>query len=131
MKLIGIAAAALALASSDVGQTPSAGSAERRLILDALRPAVEARLGPDVEFVVHELRVQDDWALVIAHPQRAGGRQIDGERYLGKALYDIGGLEVSAILRRSNAAWTVVDSAIGATDAWYCGGGAGQAHPFC
>ena len=41
-------------------------SAERKAVLDALRPAVEAKVGPNVEFVVALLRVEEGWAFVIA-----------------------------------------------------------------
>ena len=59
---------------------PRPGTAERAAILEALRPAIEARLGPDIEFVVKDLRTYRGWAFVMADPQRRGGRRIDGAR---------------------------------------------------
>jgi hypothetical protein len=106
-------------------------AAERRAILDALRPTIEARLGPNVEFVVEEFRTYGGWAFVQAHPQRKGGKQIDGARYVGADAYDIGGLETTAVLRLLKGRWVVVDSAIGATDVWYCDIGPHQIHPEC
>src|SRR5690242_9703667 len=46
-----------------VGPTaaPAPGSAQRRAILDALRPSIEAQIGPNIEFVVREIRVVRGW----------------------------------------------------------------------
>jgi hypothetical protein len=109
---------------------PSPGSAQRRAILDALRPAVERRLGPGVEFVVGQMRVRSGWAFVMADPQRRGGRPIDGRHYFGADFENMDGLTVTAILR-FNRGWTLVDHAIGATDAWYCDGGASRVVTGC
>jgi hypothetical protein len=93
---------------------------ERRAILDALRPAVEARLGPRVEFVVHTINVAGGWAFVVADPRRKGGAAIDGRAVFGEDLDNMDGLRVDAVLRRQPGGWTLVDHAIGATDVWYC-----------
>ena len=100
---------------------PAPGSAERRSILDALRPSVEARLGRNVEFVVTTIRVDKGWAFVMADPQRRGGRPIDGRAIFGEHFDDMDGLTVTAVLENRGGRWRVVDHAIGATDAWYCG----------
>ena len=97
---------------------------------DTLRPAVEARLGPNVEFVVHEIRVVRGWAYVLATPQRRGGRPIDGHDYFPQ-FDDMGGLDTTAILRFQNRRWTLVDHAIGATDVWYCDMGPPGLTPSC
>ena len=99
---------------------PAAGSAQRRAILDALRPAIERRLGPDVEFVVRDMRVNSGWALVVAEPQRRGGQAIDGRRYFAN-FEDMDGLTVSALLRYERGRWAMLDHRVGATDVWYCG----------
>jgi hypothetical protein len=98
---------------------PRPNSAQRRSILDALRPAIERRLGPDVEFVVQDIRVAGGWAFVMAEPRRRGGRPILGRRYFPN-FDDMDGLTVTALLRFQGR-WTLVDHAIGATDVWYCG----------
>ena len=98
------------------------GTPQRRAILDALRSAVEARLGPRVEFVVSEIRVRQGWALVVAEPQRRGGARIDGRQYFPGQWEEMDGLTTSAVLRFSEGRWILVDHAIGATDVWYCGG---------
>jgi len=126
-----IAAAPAAAQTGPVNATaaPAAGSAQRRALLDALRPAIERRLGPDVEFVVRQMRVANGWAFVMADPQRRGGRAIDGRRYF-ENFDDMDGLTVTAILRFQRG-WTLVDQAIGATDAWYCDGGASRIVTGC
>ena len=110
--------------------TPQPGSPERSAILEALRPSIEAQLGPNVEFVIKDLQVYRGWAFVMADPQRKGGGKIDGRRYLPDS-YDIGGLETTAVLRYQKGRWRLVQSAIGATDVWYCHLGPQQIHAYC
>ena len=112
---------ALALAGAAQAQaiqTPAPGSAERRAILDAMRPQAEARLGPPVEFVVEEMRVSGTWAFVHAEPQRPGGGPIAAPRddfRDGNTTY--------AVLRRQGGGWRPLMVVVGPTDvAWveYC-----------
>jgi len=110
--------ATLALASGFT--VPPPGSEVRKTVLDGLRPAVEKRLGPDVEFKVSVIRVQREWAFVVADPQRRGGRPIDGYLIFGEHFDNMDGLRVDAVLRLRGGRWVVVDHAIGATDVWYC-----------
>ena len=112
------ALALLLLASSFT--VPPPGSQSRKAILDALRPRVEKQLGPTVEFKVTLIRVQGEWAFVIADPQRKGGRPIDGWRIFGEHFGNMDGLRVEAVLRRQRGRWVVVDHGMGATDVWYC-----------
>ena len=106
----------LLLALAAITPTP----AERKAVLDALRPAVETKLGPNVEFVVQVIRVEDGWAFVMADPQRKGGKAIDGRRIFGEDFDNMDGLRVDAVLQLRNGRWEVVDYGIGATDVWYC-----------
>jgi hypothetical protein len=110
--------------------SPTEGSAQRRAILDAIRPGVEAQIGPNVEFVVRRLRVVRGWALMIADPQRRGGRPIDGHRYFPH-FDEMGGLMVTAVLRFQRGRWRVVEQAIGATDVWFCDMGPPGLTPSC
>ena len=101
---------------------PGAGSAQRAAIIDALRPAIERKLGGAVEFVVRRAAVENGWALVIADPQRPGGGRIDPKRHFPNEVIEfMDGLTVNAVLRFSGGGWTLVDHAIGPTDVWYCG----------
>lgn len=95
-------------------------SPERKAVLDALRPKVEAKLGPRVEFVVQVIRVENGWAFVMADPQRKGGKPIDGNGIFGEDFENMDGLRVDAVLEKRSGRWAVADYAIGATDVWYC-----------
>ena len=117
--MIALAAAALAIAAPAFA-VPPPGSALRRAVLDGLRPAVEKQLGPGVEFKVTVIRVDRDWAFVVADPQRRGGQPIDGTRIFGEHFDNMDGLRVDAVLRLHGGRWVVVDHGIGATDVWYC-----------
>ncbi len=122
---------AAALAQGASATAPAApGSAQRRAILDALRPAVEAQIGPDVEFVIREIRVVRGWAFVMAEPQRRGGGAIDGHLYFPD-FDEMGGLTVTALLRHQNRRWNLVEQAIGATDVWFCDRGPPGLTPSC
>jgi len=110
--------AALLLAGSFF--VPPPGSAVRQAVLDGLRPTIEKRLGQRVEFNVALIRVQGDWAFVIADPQRRGGKPIDGRNIFGDDFSNMDGLRVDAVMRKQKGRWTVIDHAIGATDVWYC-----------
>ena len=111
-----IAATLAMLALSGAGPEPS----QRKAVLDAMRPAVEAKLGPNVEFVVALLRIENGWAFVIADPRRKGGKPIDGWAIFGEHFDNMDGLRTEAVLKRTNGRWRVVDFGIGATDVWYC-----------
>ncbi len=132
LPFFGSPALAAATSAQPIGRpaAPAPGSTQRRAILDALRPAVERQVGPNVEFVVREMRVIDGWAFVSATPQRRGGRPINGRRYF-QDFEEMGGMEVSAILRLRGGRWTLVNQAIGATDVWYCDMGPPGLTPRC
>lgn len=99
---------------------PARGSQERRALMDAMRPVIEAKLNPPVEFVVRDLRVLGDWAFAQVIPQRPGGGRIDLRRTMlrNEAPY-LDGVRTEAILQRRNGRWFTVDHAIGATDVWF------------
>lgn len=117
LALVFLAIAAMLPAAAEAQVT----GAQRRAILDAMRPAIERRLGAPVEFVVRRIGVRDGWALVIADPQRPGGGRIDGRRIFGEDFEYMDGLTVNAVLRLTGGRWRLVDHAIGPTDVWYCG----------
>ena len=64
--------------ASCVLASPAAGSAERKAILDALRPKIEEMTGKPVEFVVNRLETACDYARLITEPRaRSGGDQYE------------------------------------------------------
>lgn len=102
---------------------PPRGSAERRALLDALRPMAEEIFGSPVEFMVDTMRVSGDVAFVSVDAQRPGGGRIDVRRtpgwaqgYFMEDAYHIGG---QALMRRQGGRWQVADYAFGATDVWW------------
>lgn len=123
--VLALAAAAVMLPSLASAQRvgPSAaasvGSAQRRAILNALRPAVERELRGPVEFVINCIQVQGGMALVNANPQRPGGGRINPNILGDPEFRD--GLTVTAVMRFRGGRWSRVDHAIGATDVWYEG----------
>ncbi|MAB00351.1 MAG: hypothetical protein CMN86_18950 [Stappia sp.] len=100
---------------------PARGTAERSEVLDSIRPLLEVRVGPPVQFVVEWLRVSGPWAFAIVNPQRPGGAQINtAGTTLEEAAEYMDGLRTYALLYHANGRWNVVDKAIGPTDAfWY------------
>lgn len=129
--IAGILAICLSVASTEA-HTPQPGSPERKAIMDAVRPSIEARLGSNIEFAVKRLEVGKGWALLYANPQRKGGGRIDPRRYFSALdLQSMDGLTVTAVLRYRNQRWNLIDKSIGATDAWECESGAKIILPYC
>ena len=121
-----------AISVAAFARTPAPGSMERTAILNALRPSVEGQLGPNIEFVIQSLDVENGWAFVQAMPQRRGGGQIDWRRYYTTSEWEhMDGLTITALLQYRYKRWNLVEKAIGATDAWYCDMPAGRAIKFC
>lgn len=91
----------------------------RKPLLDALRGPVEKDLAQPVQFVVSLLRVQGDWAFVIATPQTKTGQPIDYSRtHYAQAIADgvFDGGTVFALLKSDHSAWSVKEFVIGPTD---------------
>jgi hypothetical protein len=105
-------------------ETPARGSADRKGLMDALRPQAEKALGAPVEFVIEQARVAGNVAFVMASPQRPGGKEINldatpmaqrGEYY--PDMMDGGNID--ALLQKSGKTWVAMQFTIGATDAWW------------
>jgi hypothetical protein len=107
--------------STAAGQvtTPPPGSPLRAAILDALRPAIEAEIGPPVEFKVSTIHVWREWAYVAARPQRRGGQPIDWRRTKYREAFENDAMSdlVLGLMRRSGSGWQRVGYFIGPTDA--------------
>lgn len=101
---------------------PARGSVERKAILNAVRPLVEARLNPPVEFVVDWMRVGSGWAFVGLAPQRPGGGAVDLRQttFSDQADY-MDGTQTYGLLRYQYDRWNVIDYAIGPTDVFWHG----------
>ena len=132
--LLALALISAPLSAGSVTTTPAAaiqagprnvpvGDPLRRPILDALRPAIQSDLGGQpVQFMVHRLRVQGDWAFYAGPIQQPNGRPIDfGKTRYASALENgvFDGPGTYALLRRQGGRWRVVTFVIGPTDvAW-------------
>lgn len=109
-------------ASAQTVHEPARGTSERKNILDAVRPMMEARVGPPVEFVVNWMRSGYGWAFVQVSPQRPGGGVIDPYRttFASQAEY-MDGLVTYALLRYQFNRWNLIDFAVGPTDVFWQG----------
>jgi len=103
--------------------TPPRGSAERAMIMDAMRKPVQRRIGKPVIFVVKTLRVLGSWAFLEAEPRNRNGSAINytGTPFESAVRADAFGGLVHGLLRRRNGRWHVVTYIIGATDVPYVG----------
>jgi hypothetical protein len=96
-------------------------SPERKVILDAVRASVERTLGIKVVFVVDRITVFGDWAFASVHPRNKAGNRIDYRRtriakdFDPEQDSDLAG----ALLRRKDAAWSVVEEAFLPTDVYW------------
>lgn len=119
------AALLILCATSALGWSePAKGSAERSGMLDATRPHAEWLLGPPVEFVVDQMRVQGNVGFAVLLAQRPGGAPIDLAqspvvRRDGRDPQTIDGTRIDALYRREGKTWVAVHWRMGATDLWY------------
>lgn len=109
--------ATVAAQTGDASSPARRGSPQRAAILNAVRPAVEADLRTQVQFLVRCIQVHNGQAIVTATPQRRGGGAID--RRVINDWENRDGLTVTAIMQFRAGRWALVDHAIGATDVWY------------
>lgn len=111
-----------AMVRAETPYEPARGSAERKHILNAVRPLVEARFAPPVEFVVDWIRSADGWAFVGLDPQRPGGAPIDLRNTLYADQMDyMDGAQTYALLHFANERWNIIDYAVGPTDVFWHG----------
>lgn len=100
------------------------GDPQRRVLLDTIRPALEARIGQPVQFVVDTLQTQGDWAFYAGRIQQPNGRSIDFSttpyaEALEEGMFD--GPSTYALLQRRGNGWRLVDWVVGPTDVTYAG----------
>jgi hypothetical protein len=107
--------------SAQTAHTPEKGSAERKVILDALRVPVERDLKQKIVFVAENFNVYGNWAFVGGTPQTAKGGSPDYSRTQYADAQDSGAFDNNffALLKKSAGKWKVVIYAIGCTDVCY------------
>lgn len=99
-------------------RTPAAGTAERKAIMDTLRPPVEKDLRQPVIFKVERLRVSGPWAFAFVVPIKPDGGEINyaKTRYredLAAGAFDP---QLATLLHKEGDRWKIVESSFGATD---------------
>lgn len=107
--------------SSGPMYTPGPGSAERKALMDALRPSVEKVLKQSVVFQVQTLHVLNGWAFFYGRPLQPNGRPVDYSRtpFAQEVKEGVFGDNVCALYHKVNGRWRVVASRVGSTDvAW-------------
>ena len=121
-KLIFLVAVCLAIGVSsnraETPYTPTAGSAERKEIMDVLRIPCEKDLGQRVIFRVQHLRVIGESALARVVPTRPDGSDIDYAKTKYREENEEGtfGGEGEALLRRDGGKWKLLEWRFGASD---------------
>ncbi len=110
--------AAATLAPSQKPVTPAPGSADRKAIMDALRPRFEKQIGKPIVFKVTTLRVLKGWAYWMGEPLRAPGKPVDWKKTKFKEDFEQGVMDSLslALLQKTGKTWKVVELAIGPTD---------------
>lgn len=105
-------------------EEPARGTQLRADLMDALRPIAEFNLGAPIEFVVQDLRVEDNQGFASVYAQRPGGVEIDISQtpivlrgMLDPEISD--GTTMQALFTRSGSQWVPVVHETGATDVWY------------
>lgn len=99
--------------------SPAQGTPERKAILDALRPKLEAELKASLVFVVSDIRASGEWAFVMAQPQRKDGKKLDGQKIYGEHWEHMDGFKLTAVLRKKANQWTLLEHYVGSTDVWW------------
>ena len=105
--------------AQDKVTSPGQGTPERKAILDALRPTLEAELKAELVFVVSDIRASAEWAFVMAQPQRKDGKKLDGKKIYGEHFEHMDGLTLTAVLRKKSNQWRLLAHQVGSTDVWW------------
>ena len=94
------------------------GDPTHKLILDAIRAAMEWNLAGPVEFSDVSIVVKDSWASVRCEPRRPGGGKVDLRKTQLAGQADImDGVTTTAFLQFRNKRWYLVGLVIGPSDA--------------
>ena len=118
-----VAALALVPLAANAWETPARGSAQRTLLMDAVRPHAEWYLGGPIVFVVNDLRINADIGFASLHPVRPGGAEITRKQAPDRPgwdnPFDWGGVDIQVLYQRSGETWVAVHHVMGATDVWW------------
>jgi hypothetical protein len=101
--------------------TPKPGTAERTAILDVVRFPLQADVNQSVVFVVKHMKVQGDWAFLIATPETKSSERINyrGTKY-EEVAQEVDEITI-ALLKRKGGKWVASDCAYFSGDVWWWG----------
>lgn len=102
--------------------TPARDSAERKALMNALRPKAEAQIGIKVIFEVTHLKVKGDWAMMTAIPRHTNGKAIDYTKTKLNPEMDAFEDWICALFKKDpkTKKWVVKTYVLGGTDvSWY------------
>lgn len=99
--------------------TPEKGSADRKVILDALRVPVEKQLKQRIVFVIDNFKVQGSWAFVSGQPTTPTGGKPNLKGTVFEGEEDMFDDNFFGLLRKTRGKWKVVTHALGCTDVCY------------
>jgi len=97
---------------------PGPAALARKAILDTLRPTLEKELKQKIQFQVHQLAIEGDWAFLFAAPQQPNGKAPDYGKTRYREAVRAGAFDngVAALFRRTRRSWRLVTHVLGATD---------------
>lgn len=94
--------------------SPGQGTPERKVLLDAIRPAVEKEFRMPVVFGVKDIRVSGQWAVVVADPLDKKQKLLTCDRVIKEDSCELDNtLTISAILQNKSGKWSLVEHATG------------------
>ncbi len=102
--------------------TPARDSAERKALMNALRPKAESQIGIKVIFEVTHLKVKGDWAMMTAIPRQTNGKAIDYTKTKLNPEMDAFEDWICALFKKDpkTKKWVVKTYVLGGTDvSWY------------
>lgn len=114
--LIAVMLTATAFVSAQAVYTPERGSAERKAILDVLRPPVEKAMKQKVVFVVHYMNVQGMWAYASGYMQRPDGGELGTDGTIFEGSEDVFENNFFGLFRKTGGKWRLVTHAVSCTD---------------
>lgn len=101
--------------------TPKAGTPERKVILDKIRPKVEDNVIKGVKFQVSTFKISGDWAFVNGSMLDSKEKPLNEDLIRKKYQTEAWDNNFQALLKKVKGTWTVIEVASGCTDVCWVG----------